>query len=224
METIKLDELLMDRYHCSTESTGTDERAIQQVNRDRDRDLSMQKVLDPRIVRRLDTGFARSSTVHPDTGKALYSICYASGAQNVFETGTYWGFSTAYLASALKDKRGGKVYTFDTYRNAGKHIPKELLPYVEMHKGKPSTEMMPPVLTNITPEMFFQDSLHDYEGVKGELQVIAPHLPINSVVMFHDFINPEVRRAATEILSGFTFYLLDNADPQQIGVAINDGC
>lgn len=210
METIKLEELLRSRYDCSIGDAATDEEVIQQVNRDRNRDLSMQKILDPRIVRRLDAGFARSSTVHPDTGKALYSICYACRAQDVFETGTYWGFSTAYLASALKDRQGGKVYTFDTYRNAGKHIPKELLSYVEMHKGKPSTEMMPPVLMDITPGVFFQDSRHDYEGVKGELEVIAPHLKPNAVVMFHDFIDSEVRRAATEMLSGFTFYILDN--------------
>lgn len=222
MEKIRLDEFLMHYYKLLSEEIATKEQAIQQVIHDRDRELAMRKIIDPRVVRRLDAGFARSNTVHPDTGKALYSICYASGTQNVFESGTYWGFSTAYLASALKDKRGGKVYTFDIYQKAGKHIPKSLMTYVEMHKGHPATEMMPPVLTKIVPELFFQDSRHDYIGVREELEVIAPHLKLNAVVVFHDFVEPEVRRAATDVLKGYSLYVLDNTDPQQLGVAVND--
>ena len=220
MQEITLDEFLMEYYGHSYEFVANKQEAVQQVNHDRDREMSMRKAIDPRIVRRLDAGFARSNTVHPDTGKALYSICYASGTRNVFETGTYWGFSTAYLASALKDKQGGKVYTFDIYQKAGKHIPKSLMPYVEMHRGQPSTEMMPSVLAKVTPELFFQDSRHDYEGVKEELEVVAPQLPLNSVILFHDFIAPEVRRAAVDVLDGYTIYVLESSDPQQVGVAV----
>ncbi len=222
METIQLDEFLKQHYSQSCEFIADKQEAVQRVNHDRAREMSLRKSLDPRIVRRLDAGFARSNTVHPDTGRALYSICFASGTQNVFETGTYWGFSTAYLASALKDKHGGKVYTFDIYQKAGKHIPKSLMPFVEMHKGLPSTEMMPPVLAKIIPELFFQDSRHDYEGVKEELEVIVPHLKQNSVIMFHDFVAPEVRQAAVDVLDGYTIYVLDSSDPQQVGIAIKN--
>ncbi len=222
MEKIQLDEFLGHYYGFSSGITTAQEEAIQQVNHNRHREMSMRKIIDPRIVRRLDAGFARSNTVHPDTGRALYSVCYASGTQNVFETGTYWGFSTAYLASALKDKQGGKVYTFDIYQKAGNHIPKILMPHVEMHKGRPSTEMMPSVLAKVTPELFFQDSRHDYEGVKEELEVIAPHLKPNAVVMFHDFVESEVRRAADDVLSGYSIYVLDSSDVQQIGIAVNN--
>lgn len=213
----------MDQYYGQSFTVTPDEqKAVQQVNHKREQEISMQKVIDPRIVRRLDAGFARSNTVHPDTGRALYSICYASGTRNVFETGTYWGFSTAYLASALRDKQGGKVYTFDTYNKAGKHIPTDLMPYVEMHKGKPATELMPLVLEKVTPELFFQDSRHDYQGVKEELEVITPHLARNAIIMFHDFVASEVRRAAVELLEDYTIYVLDSSDPQQVGVAIKD--
>lgn len=221
MEKIRLDEFLNHYYNYSLEETSLDEEVIQQVNHDRNRELTMKKMIDPRIVRRLDSGFARSNTVHPDTGTALYSICYACGAHNVFETGTYWGFSTSYLASALKDKGAGKVHTFDIYEKAGKHIPKNLLPFIDLHRGHPSVEMMPPVLSHITPELFFQDSRHDYEGVKEELEIIMPHLKQDAVVIFHDFIEPEVKRAAIEVLDGFRFYILDSDDPQQVGIAIN---
>lgn len=191
----------------------------------RQRETTLRRFLPPQIVRRLDAGFARSNTVHPDTGRALYAICRACRPQSVFETGTYWGYSTAYLAAALRDEKdsnagSGKVYTFDIYARAGRHIPRSLLPHIEMHRGRPSVEAMPAVLGKVTPGLFFQDSRHDYQGVADELQIVKPHLPPGAVVLFHDFVEPQVRKAAVDVLNDFVVYELDTQDPQQVGVAL----
>ena len=219
MDTITLQDFLQIRYGVSTMPL-IGETALDQVNRDRERERKLQQLLHPGIVRRIDSGFARSNTVHPDTALALYAICSASPTQDVFETGTYWGFSTAYLAAALRDKYAGKVYSFDIYEKAGKYIPKNLAPYVELHRGRKSTEMMPAVLQRITPGLFFQDSRHDYQGVREELEVVAPYLVQESVILFHDFVDDAVRRAAADVLTDHKLYVVESADPQQLGIAV----
>lgn len=138
----------------------------------------------------------------------------------MFETGTYWGYSTAYLAAALRDRNAGKVYTFDIYPKAGKHIPRSLMPHIEIHRGEPSTVAMPPVLEKVTPGLFFQDSRHDYEGVADELKIVVPRLPKGAVILFHDFVEPNVSRAAVDHLPGYNVYVLRTDDPQQLGIAL----
>jgi predicted O-methyltransferase YrrM len=225
MKVIQLDVFLQEYLDISGPSGNPDNSASQEAThkayRSRSREVFMRKYLLPQLVRRLDAGFARSTTVHPDTARALYNICYASNVRNVFETGTYWGFSTTYLAAALQRKGGGTVYSFDIYDKAGKHIPESLMPHVEMHRGKPSIETMPNVLSRVTPDLFFQDSRHDYEGVVQELEIVAPHLRPGAIVLFHDFVEPQVRQAASDVLKGYDICILDNSDPQQLGVAVN---
>lgn len=190
------------------------------------RENRLRKFLHPGIVRRLDAGFARSNTVHPDTGRALYAICRAVAPACVFETGTYWGYSTAYLAAAVRDSGHGMVHTFDIYARAGKHLPHALRPHVQMHRGLPSVECMPQVLEACAPGLFFQDSRHDYEGVLEELQMAAPCMQPGSVILVHDFVEPEVRRAVRQALKEdeYKACVLDGADPQQLCVAIKTRC
>jgi predicted O-methyltransferase YrrM len=216
METITLREVLEQNWRPGSIPEDPDGTLI--LESIRKRENLLRRWLHPGLIRRLDRGFARSNTVHPDTGRALYAISRASSAKCVYETGTYWGYTTSYLAAGLVD--GGKVYSFDIYRYAGKHIPKSLRKRVELHRGKPSIDSMPAVLQFAVPDIFFQDSRHDYAGVAAELRVVAPHLRPGAVVLFHDFVLPDVRRAALEILQGYRLYLLDTRDPQQLGIAI----
>jgi len=219
MEVISLHEFL--RKHWNVTDVSGYPNGMDVVEAIRKRESRLRQLLPPQLVRRLDAGFARSNTVHPDTGHALYAICRASGANHVFETGTYWGYSTAYLAAALEDARAtGKVHSFDIYPRAGKHIPKSLRSRIELYLGKPSVETMPAVLEKVVPDLFFQDSRHDYEGVTEELKVVAPYLKPGSVILFHDFVEPNVKQAAIDVLHDYTIYVLDLQDPQQLGVAV----
>lgn len=219
IETISLQELI--GKYWGLDANEMYPNGIDIVDSIRQREHNLLKLLPGHLVRRLDAGFARSRTVHPDTGKALYTICRATQAKNIFETGTYWGYSTAYLAAAIRETYpDGKVYTFDIYPRAGKHIPNSLRVQVELYRGKPSIETMPQVLKRIAPDVFFQDSRHDYEGVTEELNVVIPHLKPKAVILFHDFVVPGVRQAAVDSLTNFDLYVLDSQDPQQLGVAI----
>jgi predicted O-methyltransferase YrrM len=222
MKIISLQEFI--KKHCNVVDSSAYSSTINVLEVIRQRENRLCKLLPPQLVRRLDAGFARSNTVHPDTGQALYTICRASQANYIFETGTYWGYSTTYLAAALEDAQAtGKVYTFDIYSHAGKYIPKSLRSRVELYRGKPSIEMMPGVLEKVVPDVFFQDSRHDYEGVTEELNVVAPYLKPGGIILFHDFVEPNVRRAATDMLKDYTFYVLDSQDTQQLGIAVKNG-
>ena len=79
---------------------------------------------------------------------------------------------------------------------------------------------MPAVLAKRTPDVFFQDSLHDYDGVVSELKIILPHLKPTSVVLFHDFVLPDVRRAAIDVLCGYNIFTIAGGDPQLLGLAL----
>ena len=193
---------------------------VSAVDSMRQRERFWMRFLPSVFVRRLDKGFARSNPVHPDTAQALYAICRVLKPACVFETGTYWGYSTSYLAAALRDNGGSAiVHTFDLYKRAGAHIPKNLHQYVVLHAGQAATDSMPAVLENHVPTVFLQDSVHDYEGVRAELKMVAPRMPSGSVVVLHDFISPEVQRAAADGLHGFELFRLISDDPQQLGVA-----
>lgn len=198
------------------------EQIRQSVDRHRRRESLLRRWLPEKLIRRLDAGFARSNTVHPDTARALYSICRAIRPARVFETGTYWGYSTTYLAAAVDHLGAGHVHSFDLYPRAGRHLPDSLRGRVTLHLGRPATEALPAVLAQGAPDLFFQDSVHDYPGVLAELQCVVPCLPPHGVVLIHDFVAHGVRQAAVDGLPGYRIHELEGDDPQILGVAFRD--
>src|SRR5580658_6074128 len=48
-------------------------------------------------------------SIHPDQGELLYLLCRALGARRVVDFATSVGFSTLYLAAAMRDNGGGRV-------------------------------------------------------------------------------------------------------------------
>lgn len=219
---VTLDGFLYSQFGAHPTAPPTD--ALEPVVRLRRREDRLRRWLPAPVVRRLDRGFARSNTIHPDTARALYAIVRASGATVVFETGTYWGFSTSILAAAVRDAGldGGMVHSFDLYSKAGHHIPARLRPWVTLHRGQPSTASIPPALERGRPGVFFQDSRHDYEGVASELRLVAPRLPGNGVILLHDWVLDDVRRAAHDTLGDWTLARVAGDDPQQLGVAYRE--
>ena len=197
--------------------------ALAAVAGKRDREMWLRRFLPAQIIRRLDRGFARSYTVHPSTARCLYAVARAVRPAVMFESGTYWGYSTAILAAAARDADFGIVHSFDLYPHAGKHIPQSFTPWVRLHRGAAATELMPAVLRDGAPQLFFQDSVHDYDGVLAELRVVAPYLAPAAVVLFHDFVVDGVVQAAIDGLPGFFVAQIAGDDPQQLGIAIAPG-
>ena len=221
----KVPELLLQQVlaeHLHAELFENSE-AIAAVESMRGREQLLRRILPAQLIRRFDRGLARSYTVHPSTARSLYAVARAVRARVIFETGTYWGYSTAILAAAARDAGVGVVHSFDLYAHAGKHIPPALMPWVRLHRGASATESMPAVLRDESPALFFQDSVHDYNGVLAELRVVAPALAPGSVVMFHDFVVDGVVQAAIDGLPGFFVARIAGDDPQQFGIAIAPG-
>ena len=52
---------------------------------------------------------ATASPIHPEQGDLLYLLCRALGARRVVDFATSVGFSTLYLAAAIRDNGGGRV-------------------------------------------------------------------------------------------------------------------
>ena len=109
MRAIELDQFLAD--HFPSHDAGADAADVTELlAATRRRELMLRRFLPARLVRRLDRGFARSNTVHPQTATALYRLCRASNAAAVYETGTYWGYSTSYLAGPGRAAGGEGVF------------------------------------------------------------------------------------------------------------------
>lgn len=220
ISTLSLAELLRDHLHAPAPDEKGASAAVELVNGARTRELTLRRWIPARLLRRLDRGFARSYTIHPDTARVLYAVTRAIKPAVVMETGTYWGYSTTVLAAALRDEGAGVVHSFDLYPNAGAHIPRELRARITLHLGKPGTESMPALLATCAPQLFFQDSVHDYDGVLAELRVAAPSLAPGAVILFHDFVLEGVRQAAVDALPGYFIARIDVDDPQQLGIAL----
>lgn len=183
------------------------------------KEMRLRAWIPAKLLRRFDRGFARSYTIQPSTARALYAIAVARRSEVIVETGTYWGYSTALLAAACRDSGHGIVQSFDLYKHAGRHIPAALMPWVRLHRGRPAADVIPSVLAGSHAGLFFQDSVHDYDGVLAELQTAAPYLTASTIVLFHDFVVDAVRTAARDGLPGYLIGRLDVDDPQQLGIA-----
>jgi predicted O-methyltransferase YrrM len=194
--------------------------AVAAVDHTRAREMRLRRWIPPRLLRRFDRGFARSFTIQPETARALYAVARAVRPDIIVETGTYWGYSTAVLAAAARDANVGIVHSYDLYPRAGAHIPDSLRPWIRLHLGAPATETMPALLADLSPQLVFQDSVHDYHGVLAELRVLEPKLAARAVVLFHDFLVDGVRQAAIDALPGYFIARIDVDDPQQLGIAI----
>ena len=218
--TLSLRELIVEHLHAAVVDDAGAQAAVDAVDALRARESTLRRWIPARLLRRLDRGFARSYTIQPDTARALYAIARAIRPAVIVETGTYWGYSTAVLAAAVRDSRLGIVHSYDIYPKAGAHIPADLRAFIHLHLGRPATTALPELLSTSAPQLVFQDSVHDYDGVLAELRVLAPRLAPRAVVLFHDFVLEGVRAAAVDGLPGFTIAQLDVDDPQQLGVAL----
>ncbi|WP_373529150.1 hypothetical protein [Nostoc sp.] len=48
------------------------------------------------------------------------------------------------------------------------------------------------------------------------------YLKSGSVILFHDFVEPNVRNAAIDLLHNYTIYILESEDSQQLGLAVKN--
>jgi len=220
LEQITLEEMLTRHDLQAPPSAQAEYMDIKQrMEKVRLREKWLRSMLPSHIVRRITPDFARSATIHPDTAWTLFVLAQALQAQVVFETGTYWGYSTSFLAAALANNPTGVVYTIDLSKESGRRVPRDLRSRVKFLRRQSGISALRTLMAQVQPVLFFQDSVHDYEGVRAELHEVASGMAVGSVIAVHDAAEPEVQNAL-KTLNDFALYSLVSDDPQGLGVAI----
>lgn len=129
-----------------------------------------------------------AGNVHPHTGLLLFALGLNLRPKAIIETGTFYGYSTLYLARICETWKEGKVYTIDTNDTL---IEEEVRrnPYIECINGD-SKEVLPRLLPELGEvQMAFIDSWKRIAW--SEFRLIDPYLAEGGVVVFHDtqFLN-----------------------------------
>lgn len=126
--------------------------------------------------------------VHPHTGLLMYALGLNLRPKVIIETGTFFGYSTMYLAKICETWGEGKVYTFDCN---DKLVEQEIKdnPYIEFIHGYSHVKL--PILLNRVGEvhMAFIDAWK--RQCFQEFKMIEPNLAEGGIVVFHDtqFLN-----------------------------------
>ena len=113
-------------------------------------------------------------------GPMLYFIVRALGCEQVLEIGHAEGYTSHYLAHAVKDNatrfgmKGNRYYGIDIAqtektRNA---LEKEGLPVTILNID--SIKLTPDTLKDIKFDLIFQDGAHDTEHILHELDILYP--------------------------------------------------
>ena len=158
-----------------------------------------------------------------ESGKFLYALCYMQHiAGDVVEVGSWQGYSTSFLASAVRDSGNGMLYAIDHFRgNVGKEDRYRVgaddlsdlrdnfernmrqlglwdsLTLFDMPNQTAATR-----LTGRNVRFLFIDGDHTREGVTKDIELFLPLLLPGAIVVFDDFAArfPGVVEATDELL------------------------
>lgn len=125
-----------------------------------------------------------AGNIHPHTALLLFSLVLNQRPMAIVETGTFYGYSTWFMAEALRILGdGGKIHTIDT---VAKLVAPEVLnhPNVEFHRGV-SLTVMETLLPELGEVQFaFLDSYKRLSLL--EFSRVTPLIPEGGMVAFHD--------------------------------------
>lgn len=146
---------------------------------------------------------------------------------DVVELGAWVGLTTSYLAAACRARRDGKVYAVDTF--AGTKEGGEVYSSIERFEGstfsafrerieRAGVDDLVEPLIGYTDQMvkhyqgrpirfLLIDADHSYEGVKRDFELWSPLVAPGGLIVFHDYLMPEVARFVDEQVAddgGFT--------------------
>ena len=124
------------------------------------------------------------------------------------------GLTTSYLAAASTARRDGMVYAVDTFegtKEGGTHYP-SVARYGggtfeafqdQIHRAGVADRVTPLIgLSGEVAEryaggpirMLLIDADHSYDGVRGDWERWSPHVAPGGLVVFHDYLFPDVAR------------------------------
>jgi predicted O-methyltransferase YrrM len=133
---------------------------------------------------------------------------------DVVELGSWTGLTTCYLATACRVRGEGKVFAVDTF--TGTMEGGATYPSAERFGGNTfkafkdqilragADDVVEPLI-GLTSEVaatypgrrirfLLIDADHSYEGVRGDFELWSPHVAPGGLIVFHDYLMPEVAR------------------------------
>jgi predicted O-methyltransferase YrrM len=158
-----------------------------------------------------------------ESGKFLYALCYMQQLEgDVVEVGSWQGYSTSFLASAVRDSGNGTLYAIDHFRgNVGKEDryrvgPEDLsdlrgnfernMERLGLREKIVLLDMPNEAAVKHLPErkirFLFVDGDHTREGVAKDIRLFLPLLLPGAIAVFDDFAArfPGVAEATDELL------------------------
>lgn len=123
----------------------------------------------------------------------LYELAFFSEGP-ILEIGTWCGKSLAVLASAVRDSgRTTHIISVDInerkLRQAQEELARrELTANITLIHG--SVGALLRVTHDLRPLLVFVDGDHSFRGVRRDLRALEPHMPIGSMLLFHDYTSP----------------------------------
>jgi predicted O-methyltransferase YrrM len=141
-------------------------------------------------------GRAAISTADLYAKKVLiqYALVRAFKPELIVETGIANGVSSSYLLLAMQKNCKGHLHSVEIDRSnvlldgrePGWIVPESLRPRWSIHMG-PSQVVLPHLLKKLPPlDMFIHDSLHTYEHMKLEFELVLPHLRPGALLLADD--------------------------------------
>jgi predicted O-methyltransferase YrrM len=131
---------------------------------------------------------ARRSTMTPQLddleAEVTYLLLRATKPDTVVELGTFHGWSTSWILSALRDNGSGHLFSFDLIDNVLRNVPAELADERwTFVRGdiKETVERVPP-----DTGYLFVDAAHTSRFARWYLDHLFPRVPAHATVSVHD--------------------------------------
>ncbi|HKV99735.1 MAG TPA: class I SAM-dependent methyltransferase [Vicinamibacterales bacterium] len=129
-------------------------------------------------------------------GQVLYCLVRHTRPRVVIEFSTSSGYSTTFMAAAVRCNGEGHIHSVDidaTAQDAAARWLAEqgLSSVVTLHLGD-CRDVVPRLLTD-SVDMLFIDTLHSFDIAGWYLTTVIPHLRRDALVQIHDVMPPEAR-------------------------------
>lgn len=125
-----------------------------------------------------------AGNVHPHTGLLLWALAVNAHPTVIIETGTFYGYSTWFLAQALHWLGKGTVYTIDPdFSRVAECVRKH--PRVQMIPGR-SMDVLPNLLSDLDHEVHFAFLDAYKRQALAEFQLLDRAIVPGGIVAFHD--------------------------------------
>jgi hypothetical protein len=125
--------------------------------------------------------------------RIAYVICRALRPAVVVETGVAYGVTSAFILQALEVNARGTLYSVDlpplhphSDQFVGSVIPQGMRSRWQLHRGS-GQRVLPGLLPTLPRvDVFIHDSLHTFQNIQAELELVTPRLNHRAVVLVDD--------------------------------------